>query len=105
MQPQEKRESACGGGPGFLVFSERLTDEVANTGGNLISLFCEGYWVGFTMLDEQFWHSPSEWGGSGQHLIGNHTQAVNVRGLIDSFSTALLRGHIFRRPHHRTEAA
>src|SRR5215510_6923039 len=57
------------------------------------------------MPNEQLGRRPCERRLSGQHLISYHSQTVNVRTLIESFSTALFWRHIFRCPHHGAESA
>src|SRR5262245_60774422 len=57
------------------------------------------------MFNEQVRGCSRKWRVSGQHLVGDHSQAVNVRSLVESLSPALFGRHILRRPNHGTEAA
>ena len=53
-------------------------------------------------------HGDREWGqpakryGPRQHLVENHTHAVDIRGRSQRTAIALLWGHVTRRANHRS---
>ena len=104
---QLKLESECARGcrASVLILGERLTDDLINARRNIPSLLPERRGIGFAMPNEKFGRCSRKRRLSGQHLIGYHSQAVDVRTLVESFSTALFRRHVLRRSHHGTEAA
>src|SRR5262249_13593429 len=88
-----------------LILGERLTDDGVNAGANVTSFFSERRGIGLAVLNEHFRRRSRKRSLSDQHLVGDHSQAVNVRTLVEFFSPALLGRHVLRRSHYRTETA